>query len=201
MKFSWKWASVIAVLVLGIVGSFAVAAPRGGGAGGNGSSDEPRGIALAGPRQHLSDLAKELGVSSNELRDALDAVRDKLGPPELRRGERPGRADFEKRCTELTDALGSELNKSGDDVRAAIKSVIKADIEEAVKDNRLSRARADRIIARIDSAKCLPPFGPHGGRGCGPGPGHRNGGRFAPGAFGGNDERPAEPPASIGTRL
>jgi hypothetical protein len=212
MKFSWKWASVIAVLALGIVGSFAVAAPKGGGAGSSAGSgtteDRGRGVVVfAGPGHDPSDLAKELGVSSADLRDALDAVHDDLGPPGMPApGERPSRADLEKRCTELTDALGSKLNKSGDEVRAAIKKVAKADIEQAVKDKRLSRARADKILARLDSAKCLPPLGPHGGPGCGgPGLRHRDGdrdrGRFAPGAFPGRAGPPAEAPAASGTRL
>ena len=189
MKFSWKWASVICVLMLGIIGSIAVAAPEGGG--GSGSSDERRGIAFAGPRQHLADLAKELGVSTSELRDALEAVREELGPPARpRRDERPSREDLEERCTSLTDALASELDKSGDEVRAAIKKVAKAKIEEAVDANRISRARANRILERIDSAECLPPFGPLGVVGCARGPGHPGGDRGGRGgAF-----LPAPPP-------
>lgn len=199
MKFSWKWASVIGVLMIGIIGSVAVAAPKGGGGGG--SSEEGIAIPVRGPGEHLADLAKELGVSTSELRDALDAVRDELGPRgRPRRGELPDRDELRERlrerCTRLTDAVASELGKSGDEVRAAIKRVAKSKIEEAVDDNRISRARANRILERIDSAECLPPLGgPHGGHhGCeGPPPGveRGRGARFRDGAV-----LPAPPPGA-----
>ena len=51
---------------------------------------------------------------------------------------------MEKRCTELTDALASKLGKSGDEVRAAIKTVLKKKIEAAVDAKRLTSAQADR---------------------------------------------------------
>ena len=85
-----------------------------------------------------------------------------------------------------------ELGKSGDDVRAAMKSAAKKEIEEAVDADRLTRSQADRILSRIDDAACVPAFGfhGHGGPGCGGpggpgGPGER--GRF---------ERPAPPRAT-----
>jgi hypothetical protein len=199
LKF-WRWAAVIAVLVLGIVGSIAVAAPKGGG-GGKSSSDPTNDRVVGGihfegrgPESHLSDLAKELGVSTSKLRDALESVRDDLQPPERPpSGEPPSKADMEKRCTELTDALASKLGTSGDKVRAAIKTVLKNKIEAAVDAKQLTRAQADRMIARIDDAACLPPFlAGHGPGGCHGGPGHGRLG-FAP--LPGDSERPVAPPA------
>jgi hypothetical protein len=210
LKF-WRWAAVIGVLVLGIVGSIAVAAPNGGG-GGSSSTDAtrtdtppPGGPPPFGgrePARQLSDLADALGVSTTKLRDALDAVRSKLDPPTPPAdGQRPSRADIEKRCTQETDALASELGTSGDKVRAAIKSVAKKKIEAAVDSKRLTRAQADRLIARIDDAACVPPMGVFFGRGhgCHGGRGHDGPGRGlrqAPAP--GDSELPAAPPANSG---
>jgi len=185
LKF-WRWAAVIAVLALGIVGSIAVAAPNGGGGGSTSTTraddnapgfrdGDGRGLRFhfedRGPGAGLTDLAKELGVSTSKLRDALEAVRNDLGPPKPpSNGNPPTRADMEKRCTELTDALASKLGTTGDKVRAATKTVLKDKIEAAVKAKDLTRAQADKMIARIDDAACLPPFG-------GPGPGGCRGGR------------------------
>jgi hypothetical protein len=193
---------VIGVLVLGIVGSIAVAAPKGGGGGSsdsNSSDSTSRSgdvrFERRGPARHLSDLAKELGITTTQLREALDAVRDDIDPPARPpRGERPSRAEIEKRCIELTDALAKELNKSGDEVRTAMKNVAKAKIEEAVDDNRLTRAQADRMIERINDSECVGPLGGPGGRGCHGGPG---GGRFH-GPPPGDRERPAAPPSNGG---
>ena len=167
-RSSWKWIAANCAVII------AVAASVGLAAGGNGTgSGKANGAGvglraeLKGPHEHLAGLAKELGVSENELRDALDAVRDKLDPPRFRRGDGPpSRAQLDKRCNEFTDALASELDKSGDEVRSAIKKVIKADIEDAVKADRLTRQQADRILSRIDDAACLP-FGPPGPGGIG----------------------------------
>lgn len=211
LKF-WRWAAVIAVLALGIVGSLAVAAPSGGGGGTSTNSTPDNGPRLdfrfEGPRHdnHLSDLAKELGVSTSKLRSALEAAMKEVGPPTPPTdGQRPSRADLEKHCTELTDALASKLGTTGDKVRAATKSVLKNEIEAAVDAKKLTRAQADKAIARIDDATCLPPFGGHalGFGGCG-GRGHGHGhGRFGmgppPGAPGA--ELPAAPPATDSSSL
>jgi hypothetical protein len=209
LKF-WRWAAVIAVLALGIVGSIAVAAPKGGGGDSSSTTrtdgDGP-GVRDAdgpglrfhfedrGPGAGLSDLAKELGVSTSKLRDALEAVRSDLGPPKPPSdGNPPSRADIEKRCTELTDALASKLGSTGDKVRAAIKTVLKNKIEAAVDANRLTRAQADKMIARINDAACLPPFGgPGHGFGCGGGPGH---GHFRGGPPPGGAVSPAPAPST-----
>jgi hypothetical protein len=204
----WRWAAVIGVLMLGIVGSIAVAAPKGGGGGSSSSSSSSDDTNrpsfeiradVRGDGRHLSALAKELGVSTSKLREALEAALEDVGPPTPpQNGEPPSRADIEKHCTEVTDALASKLDKSGDEVRAAIKTVAKKKIEAAVDAKRLTRAQADRILARINDADCLLPLGKFGGPGCGGGPAHfkfRHGpGRpDGPPALDGS-ERPAAPP-------
>jgi hypothetical protein len=193
--------AAMSVLVLGIVVSVSGAATSGskrdGGGSGASSNTQRNGNVLRGPGkppgEHLATLAGELGVSQEKLRDALEAVRQDLAPPQRpRRGQRPTRAQMEKRCNQFTDALAKELDKSGDDVRAAMKAAAKKEIEEAVDADRLTRSQADRILSRIDDAACVPAFGFHGpgGPGCG-GPGGPGG----PGE-GGRFERPAPPPGS-----
>jgi hypothetical protein len=195
MRPGWKWMAAMAVLVLGIVVSVSGAATSGSKRDG-GSSSSRSGTMLRAPApppgEHLSTLADELGVSEVKLQDALEAVRQDLAPPQRpRRGQRPSRAQMEKRCNEFTDALAKQLDKSGDDVRAAFKAAAKKDIEAAVDAGDLTRSQADRILSRIDDAACLPAFGfGHGGPGCGGGP---HGGPGGPG------ERPA-PPGESGSQ-
>jgi hypothetical protein len=195
MRPGWKWMAAMAVLVLGIVVSVSGAATSGSKR--DGGSSTPRSsfklrAPLPPPGEHLSTLADELGVSEAKLQDALEAVRQDLAPPQRpRRGQRPSRAQMEKRCNEFTDALAKQLDKSGDDVRAAFKAAAKKDIEAAVDAGDLTRSQADRILSRIDDAACLPAFGfGHGGPGCGGGP---HGGPGGPG------ERPA-PPGESGSQ-
>jgi hypothetical protein len=197
----WKWIAAMSVLVLGIVVSVSGAATSGskrdGGSGTSTLSEKRQGEkrlhVIGPPGEHLSTLADELGVTEAKLRDAFEAVREDLKPPERpRRGQPPTKAEMEKRCNELTDALAKELGKSGDDVRAAMKTAAKKEIEEAVDAKRLTRSQADKILSQIDDAACAPKFGLHirGGHGCGgpggpDGPGER--GRF---------EHPAPAPGS-----
>ena len=85
----WRWAAVIGVLILGIVGSIAVAAPKGGGGGSElqqlgrpppGCGRHPLRAAWAGKAPF--GPGKGLGVTTAKLREALEAVHDDLGPPE-----------------------------------------------------------------------------------------------------------------------
>jgi hypothetical protein len=198
MRFSWKWMAAISALVLAIVASVAVAAPSGDSR--DKAGDRRGDSVVLGPRQHLSDLAKELGVSVEQLREAFEGVRNELGGPPRRRGfgGLPRPEDLERRCRQLTDALADELGKSGDEVRAAINAVLEADIEKAVDDGRLTRRQADRMIERLDDVGCLPPpFGPRRlhRMGCADRPARpddRSEGR----AFPGRDELPAPPPGA-----
>jgi hypothetical protein len=164
-----KSAAAICTLLLAVTASVAIA-----NQGTDGGSERSRdGVPFRpGPHgaRHLSALAEELGVSTEQLRDAFRAVRDELRPP--RRPslwQRPSREQLERRCVELTNALASELGKSGADVRSAIKTVAKEKVEAAREAGRLTEEQAERITARIDAAECLPP-GPPGGHVCrGPG--------------------------------
>jgi hypothetical protein len=173
MSSFWRKVAALCVAAAAIAASVAIATAATGG-NGNSSSRVAKAAVPAGQDEHLSALAKELGVSSSDLRDALDAVRQKVEPPKRSSG-RPSRAQLEKRCNEVTNALASELGKSGDEVRAAIKAVTKAEIADAVKDGRLTQSQADKILARVDDAACLPAFGPGPGGHCGPPPGARRG--------------------------
>lgn len=193
MRPGWKWVAAMAVLVLGIVVSVSGAATSGsqrdGGSSDRSQRSEGRLHAPGPPGERLATLAEELGVSQDKLENALAAVREDLVPREHpRRGQRPSRAQMERRCNQFTDALAKELGKSGDEVRDAIKSAAKKDIEQAVDDGRLTRSQANRILERLDDAACLPAFGLHGGPGCG-----------GPGGPGGRSERHMGPPAQSGS--
>ena len=196
MRPGWKWVAAVAVLVVGIVVSVSGAATSGNqrdGGSGSSAGNPERSLRVHGPPgEHLATLADELGVSEEKLRDAFEAVREDLAPPRPPRwGERPSRAQMERRCNELTDALGKELGKSGDEVRSAMKSAAKKEIEQAVDNGDLTRRQADRILQRIDAADCAPVFALKGVRGCG-GPG-------GPRGPGGRFERPAAPPGAPGS--
>jgi len=196
MNGFWKKVAALCIAAAAIAASVTLATAATDGNGDNSSGNKPRIFRAPpppGPDEHLSALAKQLDVSTSKLRDALDAVRQKLGRPEPPSGRPPSRSELEKRCNEFTDALAKELGKSADEVRAANKAVIKAEIEDAVKDGRLTQAQADKAIERIGDAPCLPLFGPHVGARCGPPPGMKRGS----GNSGNSDSTlPAPPPGA-----
>jgi hypothetical protein len=115
----------------------------------------------------LEDAAKQLGVSTADLRKALQSAQKQVGPPSEQERQQLQQS-AEQHCTTVTDALGKALNKSGDDVRNAIKAVAKDRVEYAVDHGRLTRSQADAIEKKIDSSSCVPP-GPGGFNGRGPG--------------------------------
>ena len=90
MRPGWKWIAAMSVLVLGIVVSVSGAATSGskrdGGSGSSTQSEKRQGEkrlhVIGPPGEHLSTLADELGVTQAKLRDALEAVREDLEPPE-----------------------------------------------------------------------------------------------------------------------
>jgi ribosomal protein S20 len=77
------------------------------------------------------------------------------------------RQAMQQRCTQVTDAAGKTLGKSGDDVRNAFKSAAKEQVDKAQDAGRLTEAQANRIKSRIDSDSCVLALGPRGA--CGPG--------------------------------
>ena len=81
-------------------------------------------------------------------------------------------------------------------MRSAIKTVLKKKkIEAAVDANRLTRAQADRMIARINDAECVGPLGGGGPGGCHGGPA-----AVISAAHQGDSERPAAPRATAEAR-
>jgi hypothetical protein len=187
MTRTWKMLAAACVIAIAAA-SIAVAAP------GNSSSSSSKSTSRAqssrdwhgppGPRGDLTALAKQLGVTNAKLQSAMDTVRSTIKPPTWPPAKPMTQAEVDQRCTDLTDALGKELGKSGDEVRAAIKQVAKDRLAADVKAGRLTSAEADRIRQDIDSHSCMPilggPLGPggHGGPGCGGPGGHGHG--FAP---------------------
>jgi hypothetical protein len=215
MTRTWKMLAVACVIAIAAA-SIAVAAPGSGSSSSSKSSSSAKSKSKStarsfrdrhgpgDPREDLSALAKQLGVTDAKLRSALEAVRSTIKPPSRPLTQPPTQAQMDQRCNDLTDALGKELGKSGDDVRAAIKQVAKDRLAAEVKAGRLTSAQADRIRQDIDSHSCMPiaggPIGPggHGGPGCGGRGGHGHGfGPDGPGDFHGPP--PAVAPRSGGS--
>ena len=201
MKGPWRMLALL--IAVGVVAgaSIAVAAPSGSSSN---SKSGPRARSWArapasasrigpGPGADLSALAGKLGVSTAKLRSALEAVRNDVKPPSRSRTQPPTKQQMEATCTKFTDALGTELGKSGDDVRSALKEVAKDRLAADVKAGRLTQTQADAIQKKIDSSACAPigfhgpgPGGCHGGHGPGHGPGGPgDGDGDGPGRFGG----------------
>jgi predicted RNase H-like HicB family nuclease len=91
-------------------------------------------------------LADKLGVTAAELQAAFESLRS----------DAP-----DDRCAAHTAALATELGKTAAEVKAAMKAVAKKHVEQAVTDGKLTRAQADKLLARIDAADCAPPFAMH----------------------------------------
>ena len=114
----------------------------GGGPLGGPHAFGPGGPRLGGPGPHLAprgrafggrpfgsgiglDLAKALGVTRERLREQLRAG---------------------KSIADIAKAQGKSLS----DVRAALKAAAKAQLDQAVKDGKLTQERADKLRAHID---------------------------------------------------
>jgi hypothetical protein len=189
MSRNLRMLAALALVALLAGASFAVAQD------GNSNERENKRERAAGvDRAHLAGVdrtvASELGVTAAELRRAMRAAFEGTDPPERPErgpGEEELRAAMEEHCTALTDAIGDELGKSGDEVREAFKAAALARIDRAEEDGRLDADDADDLRERLDGQSCVlgGPGGHHAfGPGCdGPGgPGFR--GHHGPGMGG-----------------
>src|SRR4051794_4719487 len=120
---AWKVVAVATAIIAVCVASIAIAQPSSDNkSNDNRSNSGPNG---EGPGRPLQALAQKLGVSTADLRKALQASRqDADGPPA------EVKAIMDKHCTAVTDAVGKALNKSGDEVRAAFKAAAKAHLDK-----------------------------------------------------------------------
>ncbi|HEX2356046.1 MAG TPA: hypothetical protein VHI50_06260 [Micromonosporaceae bacterium] len=127
------------------------------------SSPDPRGAGGhhgPGGGEMVGSLASELGVTEQRVRDALDAVRERL-----RDAGRPDDADREARRAAFAKALAAELGVSEERVTAALekaRSAAEADrtarltegLDAAVRDGKITQADADAVL-RVAEAGVL----------------------------------------------
>ncbi|TQK70416.1 hypothetical protein [Nocardioides sp. SLBN-35] len=123
----------------------------------------PGGRGGPGPGLDPAALAKALGVSENDLTDALDAVRDQLRPDaaaEPAEGESPTPptdAERAEREAALAKALAGELGLDQAKVSAALDEVRAAHEAERRQDlsDRLDEAVTDGDLTADDKASVL----------------------------------------------
>lgn len=147
---------------------------------------EHRGF--GGPRLFGGDeLAEALGVTTDELRDAVTSVREALKPAE-RPTTRPTDEERAAHRKAFMEALAGELGVSvnalsaaQDAAEGARKAAAIERIEAKVADGTLTRERADAIIEAIENGE-KPGFFDHGGP---RGPRGPRGGGFLPALMGG----------------
>ena len=137
--------------------------PGPGGPGGRGGPGLPGG----------EELASALGVSTEELRAAFEAVREETDPPSQEdRSTPPSEADREQRQQELAQALAGELDGvSAEEVSAAMQEV-RADHEAEDRgrlSDRLDEAVEAGDLTESDKASVLKAYDA-GVLGGGPGP-------------------------------
>lgn len=153
-----------------------------------GGPGRPRGGAM-GPMGGSTELAEALGVSEEELREALESIREELAPAgpdagtEPEAGEKPGsgderpsppsEADRAERQGRLVTALAEALDLSEDDVTAALEQVRSdqtAQQRESLAE-RLDQAVTDGDLTEADKASVLKAYdaGVLGGGPAGPG--------------------------------
>ena len=108
----------------------------------------PGGPGGHGPGLDSTALAKALGVSEDDLKDALDAVRDELRPDAAERAEREAA---------LAKALAEELGLGEAKVSAALEDVRAAHEAERRQDlsDRLDQAVSDGTLTTGDKASVL----------------------------------------------
>ena len=112
------------------------------------------GLGLGGDR---AALAKELGVSEDKLKTALQNVRDDLRPDKADRPEAGTRPDPDAMQEKFATALAKELGISSAKVTAALDSLkaehqaerakeFEARLDQAVKDGKLTQTEADAVL-------------------------------------------------------
>lgn len=142
--------------------------------GGTTSSEHPRGFGrhggpggIGGPIGASSEnLAKELGVSEDKLRDAFKAVMEDLRPDRPKAdGERPTPptdAERDARQTALAKALAKELDLSEAKVSAAFeklrderrtdaRDILSDRLDDAVQDGKLTDADKKSVLKAYDA--------------------------------------------------
>ena len=106
-----------------------------------------------------TELAEALGITTDELRDAVSSVREALRP-----ADRPATPPTEEERTahheEITTALAEELGVSvatledaQETAEAARKAAVIERIEAKVADGTLTRERADAMIEAIEGGE------------------------------------------------
>jgi hypothetical protein len=154
---------------------------------GSGRGGKGHGRAGGGARGgvHLGasadDLAKELGVTTDKLNEAVTAGRQALqdrGEP-VRPSTRPPsdeekakvEADRKARAELFQKTVAEKLGVTPERLREAGVAVVSKRLDEAVTAGRLTREKADELLAKVRESG-VPLLGGHGGHG-GPGGGRR----------------------------
>jgi len=145
------------------IGGIAVATADDEGSGEG--DDRGPGLFLRHDRGEISDelaerLAESLGIDEDKVAEALEDVRDELGPPkrleDLRDGDVPSpptEAEQEAHQDELAAALADALDVDAAEVETALEE-IRADVEAAMEERFAEfreQARAD-LVERLDDA-------------------------------------------------
>lgn len=182
--------AIVAGAIGALVGaSISIAASSGTGGASRTAAPQKHGLRFHRPPfargAVLKSAADKLGVSPADLRKALRAGFESVGPPQPPKSmdRNSLRQAMEQHCNAVTDAVGKSLGKSGDDVRSAFKAALKEQVAKAQSAGRITAAQANRLNAKIDADACALPH--PGGPGCGPG---------GPGPMGG------PPPGEYGQR-
>lgn len=142
--------------------------------------------------QMAEGIAAQLdGVSSDAVADALAKHEDEVRSS-IEQGQRPDEGS-------LVATLSEELDKSDEEITAALESAREAGIEEhqtealerldeAVENGDVTEEQADQIRERIESGEGPVPGGGHPG----PGPGHPGGPPGGPGVGPGSGAAPEQ---------
>lgn len=164
MKRTHLLLAVCALLAVAVTASVATAATHKKKS--KGASKNKAGKRFKAPGDGGKALAEKLGVTTAELKTAIESARKSVGPPAL--ASRENAEARETHCTQVTDAAAAKLGVSGDAFRTAAKDVAKDKIAKDLTAGRLTQAQADAMTAMVDASKCAPLGGPP--RGCaGPG--------------------------------